>query len=49
VKSLSETVLRWIHDIQTIIDIKFELSSASISDEINYWMSMERSMNFIDE
>lgn len=28
--------------------MKFELNNASIVDEINYWMSMERSLNLID-
>lgn len=27
---------------------KFDLSTASVVEEINYWMSMERSMNLID-
>lgn len=48
VQSLTGTVLKWIQDISIITKTKFELQNASVVDEINYWMGMERSMTFID-
>ena len=48
VASLSNTVLKWIADISIITKTKFDLATASVEDEIKYWMSMERSMNFVD-
>lgn len=49
INQLSATVLKWINDIKIITEkAKFDLSTASVVDEINYWMSMERSMNLID-
>ncbi|CAD8134930.1 unnamed protein product [Paramecium octaurelia] len=48
VQSISQTVTRWISDINQISNTKLELTNASIVDEINYWMSMERSLFFIE-
>lgn len=40
---------KWTKDIRAIIAIDYEVSSGTTLQEINYWLSYERSLNLVDQ
>ncbi|EAR94592.2 dynein heavy chain, cytoplasmic protein (macronuclear) [Tetrahymena thermophila SB210] len=49
IDSLANCVTKWTKDIRAIINMDYEVSSGSTLQEINYWLSYERSLNLIDQ
>lgn len=49
IESLVSCVTKWTKDIRAIINMDYEVSSGSTLQEINYWLSYERSLNLIDQ
>jgi dynein heavy chain 1 len=49
VKKLEKTVTGWIRDIRRITQLNHDPSQGSALQEINFWVSMERSLTNIDE
>jgi dynein heavy chain 1 len=49
VKRLEKTVTNWIRDIRRITQLNHDPSQGSALQEIDFWVSMERSLTHIDE
>lgn len=49
INSLVQCVSKWIQDISTITKMKYEITTGNTLQEINYWVSFERSLNLIDQ
>lgn len=51
IEALVQCVNKWIRDITTVIDIssKYDISTGTTLQEINYWQSYERSLNMIEQ
>lgn len=49
INSLVQCVNKWIQDISTITKMKYEITTGNTLQEINYWVSFERSLNLIDQ
>ena len=49
INNLCQMMSKWTNDMKSIISITFELANGSIVDEINFWMSMERSTILIQK
>ena len=49
ISSLCSCVNKWTRDIATVCKMKHEISNGTTLQEINYWMSYERSLNLIDQ
>lgn len=49
INSLAQCVSKWIQDISTITKMKYEITTGNTLQEINYWVSFERSLNFIEQ
>ena len=46
---MGTTVQKWIEDINAVTRISYDLTNGSTLQEINYWLSFERSLNLIDQ
>lgn len=49
IENLVRCVQKWTVDISTVTKMKYDLTTGSVLQEINYWISFERSLNLIDE
>ena len=49
INSLAQCVSKWIQDISTITKMKYEITTGNTLQEINYWVSFERSLNLIEQ
>lgn len=49
VSKLEKTVQLWIRDIRRITQLTHDPSQGSALQEINFWVSMERSLTNIEE
>ena len=49
VNFLEQCVSKWIQDINTITKMKNEITTGNTLQEMNYWVSFERSLNIIEQ
>lgn len=49
IENLISCVTKWTKDIRAIITMDYEVSSGTTLQEINYWLSYERSLNLVDQ
>ena len=49
IKRLEKTVTQWIKDIRRVTQLKHDPTQGSALQEINFWVSIERSLTQIEE
>jgi len=49
INNIAQTVQKWIDEVSAVTKINYELTSGTTLQEINYWLSLERSLNLIEQ
>ena len=49
INNIAQTVQKWIDDVTTVTKVNYDLNSGTTLQEMNYWSSLERSLNLIEQ